>query len=226
VVAGLAALVVVGVVLVVVVRVTSSGSDDSETSRPRGPTRVLLVGDSITYEYGPLARAELRRRGYDVSIKAIVASSILDAGQCGGAYARSLARTLRPDIVIQENIGNYRFYPPCSPDVRRGSPEFYGQWKHEAERVTRIFEKRGAKVQWILNPAVNYADGGVVPGINDVYRGLGVPTIDAWTAFGGGTFNPAMHVDDTHLSTMGKEVLAQLVVDAVTESGVDRNAAR
>jgi lysophospholipase L1-like esterase len=61
----------------------------------------------------------------------------------------------------------------------------------------------------------------VVPQINAIYVRVAATnpaqasTIDAWTAFGGSTFDQSLHSDVEHLSPTGAQLLANLVVAAV-----------
>jgi lysophospholipase L1-like esterase len=72
----------------------------------------------------------------------------------------------------------------------------------------------------MLMPQTNLPSGpSVMPTLNDLYREVGgrkTGFVDAWSAFGGSTYNAALHVaDGLHLNAAGRQKLADLVVAAV-----------
>ena len=122
---------------------TISGPSVAEAAKQKvrtpGPLRVLLVGDSLTGNYGPYAAAQLRLRGYQVTISSLGGSGLLDADKCHGRYAKRLLRTVEPDIVVYQNKGNYNLLtsagvPPCRPLLSYGTPKFYVRWEKAARQ--------------------------------------------------------------------------------------------
>ena len=209
-------------VLALVSLATTGSADAVDRKRRRpGPLRVLLVGDSITMNYSGLAATALAAKGYEVIQFGVGGSSILDADACKGHRARILLNAFDPDVVVYQNTGNY--HRPCPPQVAYASKQFYRQWKAAARVNQRILISKGARFFWILNPAVRHpVVTPAVPQINAIFRAVGatkpanVKLIDAWTPFGGATFNPALHVaDGIHLSPAGAQTMANLVVAAV-----------
>ncbi len=194
--------------------------------RAPGPPRVLLVGDSLTGNYGPGAATQLRLRGYQVTVAYIGGSGLLDSDKCHGRYARRLLRTVQPDVVVYQNKGNYNLLtqagvPPCRPQLGYGTEAFYSRWERAAKQAQKILTKNGARFIWVLNPSVSLRiDPGarIVPRLNAIYSKL-APSggfVDAWTAFGGTTYDPSLHqADGLHLSAAGSELMANLVVAAV-----------
>jgi lysophospholipase L1-like esterase len=68
-------------------------------------------------------------------------------------------------------------------------------------------------------PSVNFSPKReVVPQLNAIYRGLGSPTIDAWTEFGGATFDQSLRKDGQHLNQAGAKMMAELVTHAVGQA--------
>ena len=211
--------------LVTVSGLSVAGATTQKARRP-GPLRVLLVGDSITGNYGPVAAPLLRLKGYQVTIASIGGSGFLDADKCHGRYAKLLLKTVDPDVVVYQNKGNYNLLtkfgvPPCRPLLDYGSPPFYTRWERSARMSQKILTKHGARFIWILNPSValNIDPGRqIVPHLNRIYSTL-APSggfVDAWTAFGGATYDPALHQPDgLHLNSAGSDLMANLVVAAV-----------
>jgi lysophospholipase L1-like esterase len=187
------------------------------TEPEAAPLHVLLVGDSITGSYQDEAAAALRARGYEVTVDAIGGSGLRDLFACHGRRPKALRR-LDADVVVYQSIGVYGMRPRCSA-TPRGTPRFYAQWENEAEAAQRILTRNGARFLWILNPQTE--PPWAVDRFNAIYQTTagaddGTELIDAWSAFGGATYNPAFHLPDgIHLNQAGQSLLAQLVVDAV-----------
>jgi lysophospholipase L1-like esterase len=208
------------VALVLVAVVEPAGATKRERIRRPGPRRVLLVGDSITANYQDEAAAALRAKGYEVFTEGVYYTGLLDANQCHGDQARAQLGRDDPDIVIFENVGNYAGAPKCSPAVDYGSEAFYRRWRTSARLSQRILLTARARFFWIVAPTVTYeARRLVVPKVNAIYRqiaGNRAQLIDAWTAFGGSTYNAGYHqADGLHLNQSGQNRLAALVVSAI-----------
>jgi lysophospholipase L1-like esterase len=208
---------------VTVLAMPAGAADRSKVRRP-GPLRVLLIGDSITYNYEFAAEAQFAAKGYQTVKMGIASSSLLDSGICNGAFARNLLAFVDPDFVVYENNGNYANrpnVPPCKTLVY-GSEAFFRRWKNAAATNQRTLMRKGARFLWIQAPSVNFAPKrAAVPRINAIYRELAatkptqVTAIDAWTAFGGATFDQTLRYDNQHLNQAGAQRLASLVVAAV-----------
>jgi hypothetical protein len=207
------------IALGVVVAAPVAGAASREVTRQPGPDRVLLVGDSITVNYQDVAAAELGARGYQVIRAGIVGASLLDADICGGAYAKDLLKMVDPDVVVFENNGNYaarRGVAVCRPTVY-GSDVWLRRWRNAAALNQRILKRRGARFIWVQAPSVKMEPkAAVVPKLNSIYEKLG-DTADAWTEFGGETFDPSLRYDGQHLNESGAELMTDVVVDAVTD---------
>jgi lysophospholipase L1-like esterase len=211
--------------LVMVSAPSVAGATKQKIRRP-GPLRVLLVGDSLTTNYGPVAAPRLRLLGYQVTIASTGGSGLLDADKCHGRYAKQLLKTVEPDVVVYQNKGNYNLLtpygvPPCRPLLDYGTPPFYNRWERAARQSQKILSRYGARFIWVLNPSValNIDPGRqIVPHLNRIYSTL-APSggfVDAWTPFGGATYDPALHQPDgLHLSAAGSELMANLVVAAI-----------
>jgi lysophospholipase L1-like esterase len=190
-------------------------------SRRPGPIRVLLVGDSITASYQDEAAALLRARGYQVVLAGLHGRSLLDQNMCKGAAVSLLRAFHDPDVVVLEGISNYALLtaggiPPCQPMVAKYSKAFYREWRKAAKANTKAADRK--RTIWVLAPQTRSDVG--IRRLNDIYRKLGryplARTVDAWTSFGGATYNASLHVaDGIHLNQAGQNRLAALVAAAV-----------
>jgi lysophospholipase L1-like esterase len=189
-----------------------SGPAGAADEAPSEPLRVLLVGDSITASYWDDAAVAFRAKGYDVMVNAVGGSGLRDAWACHGRRPKTLRRW-DADVVVYQSIGTYGKLPPCSPTLQ-GSPRFYRQWENEADAAQRILTRDGGRFLWVLNPQTNPARS--VDLFNAIYLREGTEFVDAWSAFGGWTYNPSLHIaDGVHLNQDGQRLLAELVVAAV-----------
>jgi lysophospholipase L1-like esterase len=206
------------VALVVVCAVVGSvaGTAGAVIRKPHaGPVRVLLMGDSITTSYQARA-AELLGPGYAVTGAGSNSSSLLDADVCNGARAKELVAQVDPDVVVVEYAGNYaRRGPACTPAVVQGDAKFYKRWSVSVRKNNNLLKAKGARVLWVLVPVpqrVPYT--AMTPQLNAIYLSrAGANTVDAWTSFGGSTYDASLHVpnDGLHLSPEGVERMAQTV---------------
>jgi hypothetical protein len=207
------------IALGVVVSAPVAGAASRAETRQPGPQRVLLVGDSITVNYQDVAAAELGARGYQVIPAGIAGISLLDTDICGGAYARNLLKMVDPDVVVFENNGNYavrRGVGVCRP-TEYGTDVWLRRWKNAAAINQRVLKRKGARFIWVQAPSVRMQPkAAVVPKLNAIYDKLG-DTADAWTEFGGETFDSSLRYDGQHLNESGAELMTDVVVDAVTD---------
>lgn len=207
------------IALGVVVSAPVAGAASRADTRTPGPERVLLVGDSITINYQDVAAAELGARGYQVIRAGIAGASLLDADICNGAYAKDLLKMVDPDVVVFENNGNYanrRGVPVCRP-TEYGTDVWLRRWRNAAALNQRVLKRRGARFIWVEAPSVKMQPkAAVVPKLNSIYENLG-DTADAWTEFGGETFDPSLRYDGQHLNESGAELMTNVVVDAVAD---------
>jgi hypothetical protein len=187
-----------------------------EVEREPGPLRVLLAGDSITVNYQRIAAAALRAKGYEVTLDGRPGTGLRDAWACRGQRAEML-QPVNADVVIFQSSANYGVMYPTCLNTPYASPAFFRQWANEARRTQRLLSKNGARFHWLSSPNV---ESGIkrltIPMVNNIYNDTAkFPTIDAWTAFGGATFDPDLHSDAAHLNGDGAQLMADLVVEAV-----------
>lgn len=214
------------VVLAVVVGLTTT---DAKVRKPHtGPIRVLLIGDSITVSYQARV-AELLGAGYAVTGGGVGGTGLLDLGICDGARAKALLKQVDADIAVVEYTGNYGAvsYAPgyqgsaaatCLPGETWGSKQWHKRWKASATKMRNKLASKGGRVMFVLVPTTTRA--GFAPLISTLdanYRKVArADVVDAWTAFGGSTFDASLHTSDgLHLSPAGVERMAQTIVAKV-----------
>ena len=216
------------VLAVVSVGCSSTSTDATAKSRADirrpGPTRVVLMGDSLI-AFNTMGVEDALGAKYETTNAGIGGASLLDSNVCDGSRARTLIQHYDPDVVVVEYTGNYAQRPvtgvlPCRPVVRYGSRDFYNQWKASARLNQRELHARQARVIWVAVPQTTddpYRT--VVPGLNRISRavaGSDRNVADAWSRFGGSTYAPALHLaDGLHLNEPGNEVLADVIAAQV-----------
>ncbi|MET0160595.1 MAG: GDSL-type esterase/lipase family protein [Acidimicrobiales bacterium] len=202
-----------------------------------GPTRVLLVGDSVMRQLGPALADQLpddvRVRNEAVSGSGLLSPWFVD-------WPRNLDRVLDrydADVVVFLFVGNYDLGGPREFETASGeripdrtSPLFFRAWRAKAEQMTERAAEE-ADVTWILPPPMSGPDGqAVVDGLRADYRQVaedtGAGLIDAYDvlarpdgAFLGeapgpdGAPVPLRSPDGVHLARAGAARLATLVED-------------
>jgi len=128
----------------------------SHASRPR----VLLVGDSITSQYGPDLIRELRLRGYAPVVRGYPGAGLLDRGPRLDMVRqiKSDLDSVHPSFVVAEFSGNYGLVDPPLPGIPLASPQFYDEWARAVDVVTTSATERGAKVLWLVPPRALHGD--------------------------------------------------------------------
>jgi hypothetical protein len=147
-----------------------------------------------------------------------------------------------PDVVVMEACCDYTqdtdqvYVDPAGNEVLPGTDAVYPNWEREVRDLTRRAQAGGAEVIWVLNPVVQ-TNGFYGPleehvlRVNDIYRRLGVPTID-WGAIvtPGGRFTDTLpgpdgepedvRLDDgVHMTEFGNHLLADVTLADVLAAG-------
>jgi hypothetical protein len=199
-------------------------------NRVPGPTRILFIGDSITGNVlvDGNGQALFTSHGFEVQRSSSSGFGLLDDPQHGYRdETASRVGAFDPDVVVLEFIGNYRaFGDPGLAGVDIDTPGFYAAWQAEADAVTRQAAARGARVYWVLGPAV-----GITAEWRDRvhilaagYRALattrcGTRFIDAFETLGDPWApSPLRNPDGVHLSAWGGAALAHEIFDRVVAS--------
>jgi uncharacterized protein len=198
--------------------------------------KVLVIGDSLTFQSESAIKSDLQARGFDVDVLAVGGTGLLDTKFDWVAQAQQLIAQDHPDIVVAEFIGNYGLNG-ARPGIADGSPQFYAAWATAAQQATDVLSSGHAQVYWVLGPPL--ADPGREANLvtlDNIYRNLEAPSspagrplfVDALTPFsdsqGGYTSSvPGLDgqpvvlrtIDGTHLTPAGSQRLADAMTAAV-----------
>jgi len=116
--------------------------------------RVLLVGDSITGQYGSVVASQLRADGYRVTVRGYPGIGLLDHGSRLNVdpLLQADLRTSDPDIVVGEFVGDYGLANPPAPGVPLESPAYYTAWTQAVQGFERGVRRRNATLIWVIPP--------------------------------------------------------------------------
>jgi hypothetical protein len=184
------------------------------------PPRVLLIGDSITGQYAPVAAESLRHHGYRPIVRAYPGVGLLDRGPRIDA-SRLIHDDLHSDranVVVAEWSGNYGLAGPPLAGAPQDSEAFYTDWAQAVRSFTREATAGGAKLIWVVAPRPVEGDATESDRLAIVYqqqqqRGK-VSILDsrpAFMAFEGAVYAPDGH----HLSIPGAALMTQLVAHRI-----------
>ena len=186
------------------------------------PPAVLLVGDSITGQYGPAAAAALHHDGYDAVVRAYPGVGLLDRGPRIDAPA-ALRRDLggRARVVVAEFSGDYGIVDPPLPGVALGSAAFFAAWHAAVDSFTRQATASGASLVWLLAPRPLRGDTTVSNRLATGYdqvQGHGVNVLDPSSAVARYDRSGSLYAPDgRHLSAAGAKLVADLVAHDVEQ---------
>ena len=202
---------------------------------PGGPIRVLVVGDSLTAQSEPAARALVADMGNPVAltVRAVPGSGLLTGFDWIGELDRLVTGT-NPQIIVAEFIGNY--FPPYlhDPDgqtVSPGSPAFYEAWATRTSAAMTVMTRGGATVFWVLGPDMRDPTLDTIRhGIDTIYRSQRQQWSSTQFVDGYAALSPHGYVDTlpgrrgpetvrrddgVHLTPAGAERLVQSVAAAI-----------
>jgi len=197
-----------------------------------GPTRVLLVGDSVMNQTGQQLR-RLTGTGMDIRNEAVNGSGLLTPWLYD--WQQRLPAVLdgyQPDIVVFLFVGNYTFgsdrrYETADGErvEQRGSDAFFAAWQRQARTLTERAAET-AEVVWVLPPPMQrQRDQAVVDGLREGYQEIADEVedtsatdayevlaedgaYDAWTRGPGGDRVRLRLPDGVHLARTGARRLA------------------
>jgi hypothetical protein len=182
--------------------------------------RVLLIGDSITGQYAPVAANSLRHHSYDPIVRAYPGVGLLDRGPGIDIWQRIRAdlHSARANIVVAEWSGNYGLADPPLADAPPGSEAFYSEWTQAVRSFTREATASGAKLIWVVAPRPVEGDATESDRLAVVYQHQQEPgkvsildTRPGFIAFEGAVYAPDGH----HLSIPGAALMTQLVAHRI-----------
>ncbi len=211
---------------------------------------VLLIGDSIMNQAGDYVAAQLHKQpslaDAKVRKEAVNGSGLLTPSIYDWmAKAEALVNETHPKIVVVLFIGNY-----TDTDLfvsSKGQPipnlyqqDFFDEWHIQAKRMTEMFQRNGARVDWVLPPPFKGDEGTRRERLmRDTYVALarelpGVGLIDARQALGGpngefvwklpdtgGTEQQVRQGDTVHLTEAGGQLLARQIAFAISPTLAD-----
>lgn len=211
----------------------------SACSRDEGPTRVLLVGDSVMRQVAAPLSGGL---GPDVRVRdeAVSGSGLLTPDRLDwGARLRTLLERTDPDVVVFLFVGNYRLPgdPPYRTDdghpiADRSDPAFLPAWRSQADRLTSAADDAGADLVWVLPPPMGVPEwNAIIPGLRDAHQAVadehGATVVDADAALAdrdGGLLEaapesgePLRSTDGVHLAAAGAARLATVLRDSLRD---------
>jgi len=130
---------------------------------------VLYIGDSIMVQSGPFAELALvTEPGVESAktrVEAVNGTGLLTPGVKDWVTdANDLIDTYKPKVVVVLFIGNYSddqlwTGSDGQPIPNDYGPAFFDAWGGEAERLTTVLAKDGAKVDWVLPPPLAGDEG-------------------------------------------------------------------
>jgi peptidoglycan/LPS O-acetylase OafA/YrhL len=222
--------------------ILEAAPDAPDTGTVPNVDRVLLVGDSVMGQAYEVFRQVFEDQGIATGYAGGPSTGPL---QPQGDWARQIddwVARFDPDVVVMEACCDYTqdtdqvYVDPEGNEVLPATEAVYPNWEREVRDLTRRAQAGGAEVIWVLSPAVqtNGFYGPLeshVPRLNDIYRRLGVPTID-WGAVitPGGTYTDTLpgpdgepvdvRLDDgVHMTEFGNRLLADLTLADVVAAG-------
>lgn len=130
---------------------------DAAAARPDAdPIRVLLFGDSLTYQ----SRAEFLAGTAPLGVDLATVSTRPGAALCDDrdAIVRDLA-SKRPDLLVLEYSGNS--FTPCMTDaggrqLTIGSRAWRDRYHDDLERIATMAESTGTEIVWATAPPVEH----------------------------------------------------------------------
>jgi hypothetical protein len=184
------------------------------------PPRVLLIGDSISAQYAPVAANSLRHHGYHPIVRVYPGVGLLDRGPRINISQdiRADLHSARANIVVAEWSGNYGLADPPLAVAPLGSAAFYAAWAQAVRSLTHDATAEGAKLIWVVAPRPVQGDPTESDRLAVIYqqqqrRGK-VSVLDtrpAFMAFEGAVYAPDGH----HLSIPGAALMTQLVAHRI-----------
>lgn len=211
--------------------------DSPDTGTVPVVDRVLLVGDSVMGQAYEVFREVFEEQGIATGYAGGPSTGPL---QPQGDWARQIddwVQRFQPDVVVMEACCDYTqqtdqvYVDAEGNEVLPATDEVYPAWEREVRDLTRRAQAGGARVVWVLAPVVQ-TNGFYGPledhvvRLNEIYRGLGVPTLDWGELISpGGVYTETVDGEDVrlddgvHMTEHGNRLLADLTLDDVLAVG-------
>lgn len=202
--------------------------------------KVLVIGDSLTFQSAPAITADLQERGYQVQVTAVGGTGLLDTRFDWLTEMQQLITRYRPSVVVVEFIGNYGLNG-ARPGIADMTPPFYSAWASAAQQATSILSSRHAQVYWVLGPPLaRPAAEAKLMTLDRIYLGLEAPASPAHRPLFVDDVRPFSDdqghyissvpgldgmpvvlrtIDGTHLTQAGSQRFADAMAAAVTGKG-------
>ncbi|MCU1354516.1 MAG: hypothetical protein JWM05_3725 [Acidimicrobiales bacterium] len=194
--------------------------------------RVLLVGDSLTYNGTPQLTDEMAAHAVDVAFVGGSGTGLLSEQDRWVRQIGEQVATFHPDVVVIEACCNYAVFEPgyVGADgltLPPNSPAMYAAWARAARAAVRAASAGGAPVYWVVTPdagpQVTADVRARVQRFNEISASLGVPLID-WRS----TLEPAgrytlaidgvqvRRIDGLHFTAAGSRLVAATTWRAIS----------
>jgi hypothetical protein len=182
--------------------------------------RVLLVGDSITAQYGAVAAGQLGRDGYHATVDAYPGLGLLDRGPHLDIVPilQNDLRTTAPDQVAAEFSGDYGLANPPAPGVTLASPAYFEAWARAVQSFEQSVRQRGARLIWVIppRPLRNPASADRLAAIYGAQSAPRIAVLDTGPVVRADEVNGDLHAPDgAHLSAAGSSLVASMIVRRV-----------
>jgi hypothetical protein len=181
---------------------------------------VLVIGDSISGQYGPTVVQRLREEGYDATVRAYPGVGLLDRGprlNIDPMIQTDLHQT-DPDVVVAEFSGNYGLANPPAPGVPLASPAYFTAWTQAVQAFDRAVSGRGARLIWVIppRPLHNRGPAEQLAATYASQRRPGIDVLDTGPAALAREADEDLHAPDgAHLNAAGAAFVAGLAAGRV-----------
>ncbi|MBK9180323.1 MAG: hypothetical protein IPM45_12330 [Acidimicrobiales bacterium] len=220
--------------------VPSFGRPPDPAAAPAGRPRVLVAGDSLTFQVAPRLQALLEGSGRAwVHVSHRSTAGLLSQFYDWPARIRSEVARFQPDVVVLQFQGGYRppyLHDDAGHEILPMTLGYYARYAEAARALTAELLATGARVYWVLGPEMYGRDAGGGLVLGPVWLDLAarfgdrVDFVDGWESIGlgpgGNPFDlstaPARATrlpDLIHFTPTGADRFARLLVASLDGDG-------